>query len=47
MPIKQKIGLQSEKITLKFHPSAGNHYDTPEGRKLIESLALRAESICS
>ena len=28
----------SDKFALKFHLSAGNRHDAPEGRKLIESL---------
>ncbi len=33
----------SEKFALEFHLSAGNRYDAPEGRKLIESLGSEAE----
>ena len=32
----------SEKFALKIQLSAGNRHDTPEGRKLIESLSSKA-----
>lgn len=32
----------TEKFAFKFHLSAGNHHDAPEGRKLIETLESKS-----